>query len=556
MGPNSQEPASTMPNPPTLVGHLVDIDGHRLVARLLSNEQGYRPYMQIGLEEVAVGQVGSHVLVKSKGVQLLAQVLRTWADGPLEEPQRHTHLLPLGDVGNDGRFTRGVSQYPTLGAEIHLASAGQMEGMFDTFRRDGLHLGRHSQRQELKVFVDPSKLFGRHLAILGQSGAGKSWTVASILQRTVKIMPKAHIVLLDLHGEYGWHDSSGTLHSAFPKEIVRHVDARKLEIPYWLLSYAELIDLLVDRADPNASIQMAFMRDVLFNLRRKANRDMGVDRLSVDSPVYFSIKEMYLQFKKANEHQMDFGKTEGPLYGAFDEFLVRFQAMFNDSRYDFLFKPRKRTESEHLEDLLRDFIGLGNPKRQITVIDLSGVPHDVRPTISAQIGRLAFEFNYWNPKRREFPILLVCEEAHQYIPRAGDQQHAATRREIERIAKEGRKYGVGLCVVSQRPLELSETVLAQCASFICLRISNPDDQAYVRQLMPEGEQDLAETLASLRRGEALAVGEAVPMPTRFQVYKPDPAPASDDVPVAQAWREGPDDLDVSDIVQHWWRQKR
>jgi hypothetical protein len=301
---------------------------------------------------------------------------------------------------------------------------------------------------------------------------------------------------------------------------------------------------------------MSFMREVLYNLRRKANRKMGIDRLSVDSPVFFSIKEMYLQFKKANELKLDFGKTRGPLFGAFDEFLVRFQGLFNDSRYDFLFKPKKRTESAHLEGLLRDFIGLGQEKAQITVIDLSGIPHDVRPVISAQIGRLAFEFNYWNPRRQEFPILLVCEEAHQYIPRNADTKHEATRREIERIAKEGRKYGVGLCVVSQRPLELSETVLSQCASFICLRISNPDDQAYVRQLMPDGERDLASILASLRRGEALAVGEAVPLPTRFQIYKPNPIPSSNDVDVGQAWREGPSDLDVSQIVQHWWRQIR
>ena len=146
-----------------------------------------------------------------------------------------------------------------------------------------------------------------------------------------------------------------------------------------------------------------------------------------------SIKELYLQFKKANEQQLDFGKTRGPLFGAFDEFLVRFQAMFNDSRYDFLFRPKKRMKSLDLEDLLRDFIGLGDPKRQITVIDLSAVPSDVRPTVSAQIGRLAFEFNYWNPHYREFPILLVCEEAHSYIPRAGTghTQYEATRRAME-----------------------------------------------------------------------------------------------------------------------------
>jgi DNA helicase HerA-like ATPase len=419
-----------------------------------------------------------------------------------------------------------------------------------------MDMGRLSNRPDLKVYLDPNTLFSRHIAILGQSGAGKSWTVTSLLQRALKAMPRAHIVLLDLHGEYGWRDEQGKLHSAFPEEMVRHVDARELEIPYWLLTYAELVDLLVDRSDPNASVQIAFLREALYALRRKSNMDLGIDRLSVDSPVYFSIKELYLHCKKANEQQMDFGKTKGPLFGLFDEFLVRFQALFNDARYDFLFRPKKRTESEHLEDLLRDFIGLGEPKRQLTVIDLSPVPADVRPTVSAQIGRLAFEFNYWNPQRREFPILLVCEEAHQYIPRETDTQHAGTRRAMERIAKEGRKYGVCLCVVSQRPTELSETVLAQCSNYICLRITNPDDQAYVRRLLPEGEQNLAEVLTTLRRGEALAVGEAAPLPTRFQIYPPEPPPASSDVPISKSWTEGPEDLEVADIVNRWWKQIR
>ncbi|MFM1891335.1 MAG: hypothetical protein RLZ44_412 [Pseudomonadota bacterium] len=536
-----------------LVGYISEVSGESLVATLLSEEDGFHPMVRLGLEEVAVGQLGSQVNIRQRNVNLLAQVVRMW-----EEPGRVRKLLllPLGEIGKDGRFTRGVNRFPVTGAEVYLTTAAQTTDMFDRYRAGGMDMGRLSNRPDLKVYLDPNTLFSRHIAILGQSGAGKSWTVTSLLQRALKAMPRAHIVLLDLHGEYGWRDEQGKLHSAFPEEMVRHVDARELEIPYWLLTYAELVDLLVDRSDPNASVQIAFLREALYALRRKSNMDLGIDRLSVDSPVYFSIKELYLHCKKANEQQMDFGKTKGPLFGLFDEFLVRFQALFNDARYDFLFRPKKRTESEHLEDLLRDFIGLGEPKRQLTVIDLSPVPADVRPTVSAQIGRLAFEFNYWNPQRREFPILLVCEEAHQYIPRETDTQHAGTRRAMERIAKEGRKYGVCLCVVSQRPTELSETVLAQCSNYICLRITNPDDQAYVRRLLPEGEQNLAEVLTTLRRGEPLAVGEAAPLPTRFQIYPPEPPPASSDVPISKSWTEGPEDLEVADIVNRWWKQIR
>ncbi len=545
-----------MDSDPRLLGTLRDVSAARFIARLGQAEERFRPYRQIGVEKVAVGQVGTYVIARSEQEQVLCQIIRVW-----EAPEEGTcpvfmRLLPLGEVTSDGQFFRGVGRYPPVGTPVYLAESRQIEAMFDSVRRHGLHLGRLSQRGELRVFVEPNLLFNRHLAILGQSGSGKSWAVSSLLQRTVKLMPKAHIVLLDLHGEYGWRDATGHFHSAFPVDMVRHLDARSLEIPYWLLSYGELVDLLVDRSDPNASLQISFMREVLHELRRKGNQDLGIDRLSVDSPVHFSLKELYQHFKQANEQQFDFGKTKGPLFGAFDEFLVRFQAMFNDSRYDFLFRPKRRTQSLDLEGLLRDFIGLGNPKRQVTVIDLSAVPHDVRPTVSAQIGRLAFEFNYWNPQCREFPILLVCEEAHQYIPREADKRHEGSRREMERIAKEGRKYGVGLCVVSQRPNELSETVLSQCSNFVCLRTTNPQDQDYIRKLMPEGEQDLADVLTTLRRGEALAVGEAIPLPTRCRLYPPEPAPASSDAPVAESWKSGPDDIDVAGIVDRWWRQER
>jgi hypothetical protein len=250
------------------------------------------------------------------------------------------------------------------------------------------------------------------------------------------------------------------------------------------------------------------------------------------------------------------GNRQGPKFGNFDRFLMRIESRLNDVRYDFLLKPTIRSNSASLSLLLRDFVGLGSKKVPVTVIDLSSVPFDVRPTVAAQIGRLAFEFNYWNPQYREFPILLVCEEAHAYIPRAREGQFAGSLKSMERIAKEGRKYGVGLGVVSQRPHEVSETVLAQCGTFICLRITNPDDQSYVRGLVPESEGDLVSVLAGLGRGEALVLGEAVPLPTRLSFEKPDPAPNSDDVDFYDKWRTGPGDLDVDAIVKRWRSQER
>jgi DNA helicase HerA-like ATPase len=408
----------------------------------------------------------------------------------------------------------------------------------------------------MHVYLDPSAMFGRHLAILGQSGSGKSWGVTTLIQRAVSIMPKAHVIVLDLHGEYVWTERDGTKRAAFGKNVVQAIDARELEIPYWLLTYGELVDLLVDRTDENATVQMAFLREVLYTLRKKANKGISAENISIDSPLYFPLAELYHHFKRANEQTTDFGKVKGPLFGQFDEFLIKLQSRLNDVRYDFLFKPKRRNSSDTLADLLREFVGLKDKKYQVTVIDFSSVPFDVRPTVSAQIGRLAFEFNYWNPQSRQFPILLVCEEAHAYIPRAGGSGYEGTRKSMERIAKEGRKYGVGLAVVSQRPHELSETVLSQCSSYLCFRVTNPDDQAYIRDLVPDSEGDLVDILSSLGRGEAVALGEASPVLTRFQMRRPNPPPNSDDVDFYTQWREGPEDLNVDAIVDRWQRQGR
>lgn len=540
-----------------LVGHVLDVRGGRLTGRLLSRPvdggaQGEAP------SAGSFGQVGSFVSVQQPDRRLLSVVqeirgaegeIPTWSGGTV-------CLNTLGEITADGQFRRGVSDHPLPGAEIRTIAPADLDTIFHRFRPYGFKLGRLKDHRSTTVFLDPSSLCGRHFAILGQSGSGKSWAVATVVQRLVKAMPRAHIILLDLHGEYCWVDEQGGEHSAFDRAQVRYLDARSLEIPYWLMTFGELVELLIDRSDRKAPIQTAYLRDVVFELKTQSGRALGLKSVSVDSPVYFPLTEVYEKFKQANEYRTDFGKTRGPLYGHFDELLIKLQSRLNDARYDFLINPSRRNRSESLSELLRDFVGLGEPKAPINVIDLSPVPFDVRPAVSAQIGRLAFEFNYWNPRHREFPILLICEEAHVYIPRDPGSQFAAARKSMERIAKEGRKYGVGLGVVSQRPQELSETVLSQCGTYLCLRLTNPDDQHYVRQLVPEGESDFVDVLTGLGRGEAMVLGEAVPLPLRFQFDPPDPPPNSSDVDYYGFWREGPEDLDIEGIVQRWWLQGR
>lgn len=556
----------------TLVGHVVDVRGDGLTVNLLADDQESPATVTIGDEDILVGQIGSYVSVRQGTTTILCLVSRMieqerLADANTSAPdapiatyaQRTICLIPIGSVSSEGLFERGVGAYPTTGAEVHVVSSAELSSLFSKFREQGYEVGNLSAQPRVEVCLEPSRLFGRHLAILGQTGAGKSWTVASLVQQALRIMPKAHIIILDIHGEYCWPKDDRIRRAAFDDKHFNYVDARELEMPYWLMTYAELCDLLIDHSEREAANQTAFFRDALHDLKQAEKEPLKLDRVTVDTPVFFSLDELMKRVKTENERMVTGSSgrpVKGPLHGNFDRFLIRLQSKLNDVRYDFLLKPTKRVESASLAALLRDFVGLGDQKRPVTVIDLSTVPFDVRPTVAAQIGRLAFEFNFWNPDYREFPILLMCEEAHVYIPRERDAQYAGARKSMERIAKEGRKYGVGLGVVSQRPHEVSETVLAQCGTFLCMRITNPNDQTYLRNLVPEAERGLVDILAGLGRGECLALGEAVPLPTRFRFKRPSPTPNSDDIDFYGKWKDGPDDIDVEAIVDRWRRQDR
>ena len=549
---------------PTLIGHILDVQGAVFLADIIEEEEGVTPTVTIGDEDIVVGRLGSYVRVEQGSLRVIAMVTRmterekipAGPPGAAEADEdrepiaaRTLQLVPIGSLNENGDFERGISQYPTTGAEVHAIAADELGVMFRKFQEKGYEVGSVSSNTAMRVCLDPTPLFGRHCAILGQTGAGKSWTVASLLQKAVRLMPRAHVILLDLHGEYS---------NAFPQGQARVINAVDLEMPYWLMTYAELCDLLIDRNEFTAHNQIAFFRETLNTLKQAEGQRLGLERTTVDTPVHFSLEAMRETIQEENSRMVQGAKgpKQGPMYGDFDRLLMRLESRLNDVRYNFLLRPQLRNTSESLVALLRDFLGLGAEKVPITVIDLSPVPFDVRPTVTAQIGRLAFEFNYWNPLYSEFPILLVCEEAHAYIKRETDVQFEGARKSMERIAKEGRKYGVGLTMVSQRPHELSETVLSQCGTFICLRMTNPNDQDYTRKLVPEAERDLVNILAGLRRGEALVLGEAAPIPTRVLLDPPNPTPRSDDVDFYKQWREGPEDLDVANIVDRWRRQVR
>jgi uncharacterized protein len=544
-----------------LIGYLSEVRNNGMDARIAEEYVKDTSRIIVDNEEILVGHIGSYVAIRQADINILAVTIQMWEKqrfdkADMRKTDRFIALAPVGEIDKDGVFSRGVTNYPTSGAKVYAIGITEVSTIFSKYRKYKFFIGQLSSHRDFHLSLDPQVFFSRHFAVVGQSGSGKSWTVTNLIQQAVRSLPKCHIILLDLHGEYCWKDNNGVRQSAFPEEVVNCVDAQEMEMPYWMMSYAELVDLFIDRDDKGASTQMSFMSEVLMQLKRKESKRIGLSTFSIDTPIYFSLAELYMAFKTANEEKKAFGKVLGPLYGQFDNFLIKMQSRLNDVRYDFLLRPKKRKTSESMVDLLRTFVGLGDKKANVTVVDLSSVPSDIRPAIAAQVGRLAYEFNYWNPNRREFPLTLICEEAHIYIPKEKGGQFEGSKKMMERIAKEGRKYGISIGVVSQRPTELSETILSQCTSFICLRTTSLDDQAYIRGLIPESEGNLADVLSSLGRGEALVLGESVPLPTRVQLYKPNPEPKSNDVDYVLGWRKGVQDLNVEEIVQLWRAQDR
>ncbi|MCU7959736.1 MAG: ATP-binding protein, partial [gamma proteobacterium symbiont of Bathyaustriella thionipta] len=287
----------------TRIAFITRINGDEFEARAISEKDGFMVEVQLGNDHVIVGQIGSYLAVAAADIKLLVMVNSMWQEEAEDgELIRHFTLIPLGEVKPDGGFERGVKHYPTTGAEVHLLKAEQLSGMLGQYNEAGYKVGYLSSFESMPVFLDPDALFGRHLAILGQSGSGKSWTVTSLIQSALNAMPNAHIVLLDLHGEYSFNEFDAQSHSPFPPDKVRSLNANDLEIPYWLLTYVELLELLTDPGDPNYSVQIAFLRDTVFELKKKANEHMGLGHITVDTPLYFPLVELYMRCKKVSGH--------------------------------------------------------------------------------------------------------------------------------------------------------------------------------------------------------------------------------------------------------------
>ncbi|HLE31860.1 MAG TPA: ATP-binding protein [Bacteroidota bacterium] len=505
---------------------------------------------EIGGKVYFLGQLGSYVLIPVGKVIVVAMVSEVKKhdlsiDGEMK--QRVVLTVTLVGTVKAGRYERGVSILPPVDSPVYFAEEQDLSAVFSIFQKFGYSLGQLSMFEKERAFLDPNKFFSKHIAVVGSSGSGKSCTVASILQKVVPL-PDTNIIIIDIHNEY---------HAAFGADA-NYLPIAELELPYWLMNFEELQEMFVDDRDENAASQITVLKDLIVASKKGKNPDLA-DYVTIDTPAFFEIAEIrarmqFLDTEKVTGLGMGGSAKEGPFYGKFTRFLVRLDSKLNDVRYSFMFKPKTFIHTSNLSDFLQKIFGPGGSAKA-TIMDMSGVPFDIVNTVVSLLARVTFDFNFWNPHRRDFPVLLVFEEAHNYLPATGESTKAA-RRTVERIAKEGRKYGVSCMIVSQRPAEVSETILSQCSNYVVLRLTNPIDQGYVRKLVPDTFVGLVDVLPSLRQGEALVVGDALPMPLRVQIDYPNPEPESGDIKFFDKWKQSEAKTYIQDVVNRWWKQER
>lgn len=437
-----------------------------------------------------------------------------------------------------------------------------------------LSLGKYTIDENAEAFLDGNKFFQRHAVIVGSTGSGKSWCVAKLIEQTAKL-PMANALLFDIHGEYSGKDfkADGIQHI----KIANSEDLGKkdnllnniLMLPYWLLTYEEMLAILLDRSDSNAPNQAMIFSKTVFEAKEAYLDSIGdtefKGHITIDSPIPYSLSNVLSIIKDLDTEMVAGSGTkgkQGPFYGKLTRFIQRLEAKIQDKRHGFLFK----VVEEELEiawlnrlcNLLMCGSKLNDKNCGIKVIDFSEVPSDILPLVIGLVARLIFTVQQWTTSDKRHPISLLCDEAHLYIPERINQDTASELglRTFERIAKEGRKYGISLVVISQRPSEVNRTVLSQCNNFISLRLSNAEDQAVIKRLLPENLSGLTDILPILDIGEALVVGDCSLLPTRILIDEPTIKPDSATIQFWKEWSNDGAEQDIANAVSGLRKQSK
>jgi len=426
-----------------------------------------------------------------------------------------------------------------------------------------LEMGRYTIDESATAYLDGNKFFQRHASLLGSTGSEKSWTVAAILEQAAKL-PSANLIVFDLHGEYRALSYARHLRIPGPEELGK-TDSSLLYLPYWLLNAEEMQAMFIDRSEFSAHNQVMAFQDTVVTEKKRTLETLKkhevLTAFTLDSPIPFSITDVIAEIDRLNKEMVP-GATkdkQGPFYGQFSRLLLRLNSKISDKRYGFLFQsPSSENEYESMAVMIKRLMDYSEPTAQIKVIDFSEVPADILPVIVGLVARIIFQVQFWTDRDKRKPMAFVCDEAHLYLPKKEGKNPVEQRaiENFEKIAKEGRKYGVALLIISQRPSDVSSTILSQCNNVVALRLTNGDDQATVRKLMPESLEGLMDTLPILDIGEALVVGDAVLLPSRIRIHPPNEKPLSATIDFWNEWIKQPDSPDFAKAVENMRRQNR
>lgn len=450
-------------------------------------------------------------------------------------------------IQHDGRryFSRGINIQPPMDAPVFLARRRDLELIYHPTRTEHVHIGSLRANDDVPAHLATDDLLGKHFAVIGSTGSGKSCALTVMLGAVLKEHPKAHVLLIDPHNEY---------HKAF-SNVSNRLAVQDLELPFWLMTFEEFSAVIIPNRGPDYEAQYSILKKAVLEAKRGGmNNSIGVGprrEYSVDAPVPFRMADL----REAIEELM--GKLNKSTTSAPHRYLLeRIDNIENDKRFWFLVPPK--ATNDNMRQILSSLLRIPVDEKPLTIVDISGVPAEVVNVVVAMLSRLIFEFKVWAPRNRTPPVLLVCEEAHRYVPNADQGQEKPAQRAIDQIAREGRKYGVGLGLVSQRPADLSPTSLSQCGTIVTLRLTSERDQEFVRRILPEGSNGMLGQLPTLGTGEAVVVGEAAPLPMQiaFENLPPERQPNSGTPSFAKAWRENIADEGLVDEVILRWRGAR
>ena len=469
-------------------------------------------------------------------------------------------------------FRRNVSAVPSIDAPCYKIEHERLTNLMQSISSElaasvnPLQIGKYTMDESSIAYLDADKLFQRHAAIVGSTGSGKSFCVARIVEQ-MAALKHANGILFDIHGEYSdesfKRDGILQLKIATPSDlsVTDKLSKGILMVPYWLLNYEEMQALLLDRSDQNAPNQaMLFSREVLCEKEKTVNGTVYDKIITVDSPVAYNLQPLVQTFEDLDTQMVPGAKAgsekQGPFYGKLTRFIQRVKNKLSDKRMGFMFSL---SDEELKQDWLDQFCAvLMDGHSGIKVIDMSEVPSDVLPLVIGLLARIVFSIQQWSTTENRHPIALLCDEAHLYVQQATTLDAVAELglRSFERIAKEGRKYGVGLVIISQRPSEVNRTVLSQCNNFISLRLTNVDDQNVIKRLLPDNLGNIADNLSLLDIAEAIIVGDSTLLPSRVKIDEPSIKPSSQTIPFWSIWSDDNISQNLSEAIGNMIKQSK